>query len=923
MHTVTAQPLSEQILKLDPAVRIGKLPNGFTYFIRKNLEPKHRVQLYLANKVGSILETEDQQGLAHFLEHMSFNGTKHFPKNELVSYLEKAGVRFGSDLNAYTSFDETVYQLPIPSDDSLVFANGMQIMRDWAQDATLETEEINKERGIILQEKRQGGSASKRMSDKYLPILLNESRYSKRLPIGTDEVLNNFKPNTLRQFYKDWYRPDLQALIVVGDIDVDYVEKVIKSKFSDLKVNPKAKERTVYTVPLTSKNQFITVTDKEFTYTAIQVYSKLPSLVIKTASDFNESIKRSLFNQMLGARFSELSKQSDPPFIQGGAQINGLMANIDAFNVFMVAKPNETEKGFKAVWKEVERVKQIGFTESELKRAKQNLMISLESALKEKNNTHSSNLVNEYLNYFLNNQAAPGIDKEYSLVKEFLPLITIHDLNQLTEKYILEVNRDILVLGNESDNASLPNEITVQQWINDINNEKLELYVDQVSDKPLISKKPIAGKIIIEKVIDELDITEFTLNNGVRVILKPTDFKKDEIRFFAFSPGGTSLYSDSDFQSATNAAGIVSSGGLGDFNSIELPKVLNGKIVNISPYIRELSEGIQGYTSPADLETALTLLNMYFTAPRKDSTVFKGIISQSSARILNRSNDPNSVFNDTISAILGNYNIRRTGPSINKLKQINLDRAYEIYKERFADASDFTFIFVGNFNTSELKPSIEQWLGSLPALNRVEKAKDLGIKTPSGRIQKTVYKGIESKASVHLVFSGEYNYNLENNTQLAGLGEVLQFKLTERLRELESGVYNPSARASYNKFPSSTYSITLSFNCAVENVEKLIAASLDEINKLITMGPALVEIQKFRTENTRGMEVQLKDNGFWLRYLGNTYENNEDPKSILDYSKRLTNVTQESIRAAATKYLSGNNLIRLVLLPDQKASTLN
>lgn len=912
----SGQTTNKAPLPLDPSVRTGKLANGFTYYIRKNTEPKNRAQLYLVNKVGSVLENDDQRGLAHFIEHMSFNGTTHFPKNELVNYLQKAGVRFGSDLNAYTGFDETVYQLPIPTDDAEVFKNGMQIMRDWAQEATLDPVEIDQERGVILEEKRLGKGAQQRMQEQFLPVLFNNSRYAQRLPIGTEEVLKNFKPETLKQFYKDWYRPNLQALIVVGDIDVDAVEKMIKAKFSDLKLPKSPRKRTQYTIPLTGQNQFIAVTDKEFPATVMQVLIKLPELVVKTSDDYRKSIQRDLFNQMLAERYDELSKQADPAFIQGVAFMRGFMAGLDAYTVFIVAKPGEMEKGFKAVWRETERARKFGFTQTELDRAKKSYLTSMESSLKEKDKTRSENFVRDYQQYFLKGQAAPGIDYEYKLVQKQLPGITLAELNALAKKYIMDVNRDVVIMAPEKDKNNLPDKATIDNWFKNIQEEKLTAYVDQVSDKPLVSNIPAAGKVVSEKKTDELNVTELTLSNGVKVVLKPTDFKTDEIQFKAFSPGGTSLYSDADFQSAANAAGLVDNSGLGDFSPNELPKLLSGKIVQVSPYINERSEGISGSAAPKDLETAMQLIYLYFTAPRIDSAIFKGFISNSKSGLANRGNDPQSVFSDTVSAVLGNYNIRRTGPSIAKIEQINPAKAYAIYKERFADASDFTFTFIGNIDIEKIKPLLEQWLGSLPSIKRNEQPRDLGIHIPEGLIEKKVNKGSDSKATVRLVFSGEFVYNENNNIQLDALGQVLQIKLTERLREKESGVYSPSARTSYVKYPTSRYSIFVSFGCAPDNVERLIAATMDEINKIKTNGVEASDIQKIIAEDTRVKEIQLKDNGYWLNYLSNSYENNENPKSVLNYISSLNKLMPSSVKEAAQSFLSGKNIVKLVLLPE-------
>jgi len=904
-------------IPLDPAIRTGKLPNGFTYYIRKNIEPKNRVQLYLANKIGSIMENDDQRGLAHFMEHMGFNGTKNFPKNDLVNYLQKAGVRFGADLNAYTSFDETVYQLPIPSDDPEVLKNGIQIMRDWAQDATLDPAEIDKERGVVLEEKRLGKGAQQRMQDKYLPMLFNNSRYSDRLPIGTEEVLKNFSTETIKQFYKDWYRPDLQALIVVGDIDVDAMEQTIKAKFSDLKNPAKPRQRTKYSISLLNKNQFIAVTDKEFPVSVAQIMIKHPESKLITTTDYRNSILRSLFNSMIGTRFADMSKQADPPFLQAGANISDFLAGLDMYNVFVVAKPGEMERGFKAILTETERVQRFGFTQTELDRAKQSYLTNMESAFKEKDKTPSESLVNEYLRHFLEQEASPGIEYEYKMANSMTGGISLSDVNNLAKKYITDVNRDVIIMGPEKDKDNLPDEAKVESWISGTKQSNISPYVDQVSDKPLLSAKLSGGKVISESKIPEIGVTEFKLSNGVKVVLKPTDFKNDEISFSAFSAGGSSLYSDADFQSALYATAIIRNGGLGEFNSVQLPKLLSGKKVSVSPYIMERFEGISGSTSPKDIETALQLTYLYFTQPRKDAETFKGLIAQQKGGLANRGNDPNSVFADSVAAILGNYNVRRTGPSVEKINQVSLDRAFEIYKDRFADASDFTFVFVGSFNPTELRPLLEKYLGSLPSSNRKETAKDLGIQIPAGKIDKKIYKGQEPKASVRLVFSGDYTWSEKHNNQLNALAEVLTIKLIERLREDEGGVYGVGARASYTKFPKGRYSFSISFGCAPENVEKLISSTLDEINKIRVNGALAGDIEKFIAEETRTTETQLKDNGFWLGYLSSQLQNEDEPKQVLSYLESLKELSPEALKATVQYRLNPDNFIRMVLLPEK------
>jgi zinc protease len=907
---------SAQTLPLDPAVRTGKLANGFTYYIRHNEEPKNRVMLYLVNKAGSVLEDEDQRGLAHFMEHMSFNGTKHFPHNELIDYLQKAGVRFGADINAYTSFDETVYELPIPSDKPELLKSGMEIMRDWAHEALLDPGEIDKERGVVLEEKRLGKGAGERMQRQYWPVILNNSRYAVRIPIGWDTVLDNFKRPAIARFYNDWYRPDLQALIVVGDINVDQVEATIKQQFAGLKNPVHERVRTKYTVPLTAKNQFIAVTDKEMTATEAEIMIKHKAPELKTATDYRAALVQGLFDQMLSERYAELLRKADPPFISGSAGISGFIGGLDAYNASVQAKPGELEKGLKAVWRETERLKRFGFTETELERAKITQLNGMESAVKEKNKTNSGSYVKEYQAYFLKGEASPGIEREYELTKADLPAITLTDVNNLAKTYITGTNRDILILAPEKDKGSLPTEAVVNDWLKAVEAETLSPYKDEVSTKPLLSAMPVPGKIKSEEQNKELNITTITLSNGVKVLLKPTDFKNDQVLFSGFAPGGTSLYPDADYQSAANAAGVIAAGGIGNYNTGELSKYLEGKQLSVRPYIAERFQGINGGATPKDLETAMQLIYAYFTEPREDTAIFKGIIARSKAGLANRGSDPNSVFSDTVSAVLGNYNIRRTGPSLEKLEQISLDRAYHVYKERFADASNFTFTFVGSIDTNTIKPLLEKYLGSLPSTNQQELAKDLNIHPPTGKIEKTVYKGSEPKATVYLLYTGKYTYSPENNVKMDALKETLEIRLLERLREDESGVYSPGVQENTALLPQQRYSFLIHFGCAPQNVEKLIVSTLDEINKLKTIGPLQGNVDKWRAEEKTSFEPQLKTNDFWLGYLGGQLQNGQDLNEFNSYNSLLDAVKPGDVKTMAGNYLSGDNYIRLVLMPE-------
>ncbi|MDB5135246.1 MAG: insulinase family protein [Mucilaginibacter sp.] len=913
-----ATQLRDNLLPVDPNVIIGKLPNGLTYYIRKNVEPKNRAELYLVNKAGSVLETDAQQGLAHFTEHMAFNGTRDFPKNELVNYLQKSGVKFGADLNAYTSFDETVYQLPLPTDSVKTFEKGFDILADWAGNVTFDPKEIDSERGVVLEEERlRGKNAQERLQQQILPVLLNNSRYAIRLPIGKEDILKTFKPETIKSFYHDWYRPDLQAVIAVGDFDPKRVEQLIKDNFSDLKGPANEKPRTKYNVPASAGTSVKIATDKEFPYTLAEIVVKHPGTKVRTKADYIESLRVELFNQMLNARLNELTQKANPPFLFGRASYGSFIGNQDAFTSIAVAKSGELEKALKAVVAETERAKKFGFTQTELDRAKQDALTQIENAYNERDKTKSVNFVREYQQNFLQGEAIPGIEFEYNFQKENIGKIKLGEINALAGKYISDQNRAVIVEAPEKEKDKLPAEKTLLAWISTAG-KGVTAYVDEVSTKPLLAKEPTGSKITSEQKDEAIGTTTLTLGNGVKVILKPTTFKNDEVLISSYHFGGTSLASNEDFTSANMAAGVIGNSGLGDFTEIQLDKMLSGKNVSISPYINETTEGVNGNASPKDLETALQLVYLYYTQPRKDADIWQSNISQTKAVLVNRGLDPGSVFQDTVAATLSGNNFRRMVVTMDRLNSANLDKAYKFYQDRFADASGSTFTLVGSFDAEKIKPLLEKYLGGLPSANRNETYENLHIHAPTGQITKNVYKGIADKSSVQIVFSGEYEYNDENNLQVDALNEILNIKLIERLREKESGVYSPRVLASYVKLPNSRYNFTVLFGCAPANVDKLINATMEEIEKIRQNGPEAVDIQKFVAEESRSTEVKLKENAFWSAHLSSASENQENPDAVLNHIHDLNKVTVQSVKDAANKYLSSVNLIKLILLPEKK-----
>ncbi len=895
----------------DGDVRTGTLPNGFTYYIRKNTEPQKRAVFYLVNKVGSVLEDTSQRGLAHFIEHMGFDGTAHYPKNQLIDYLQKAGVRFGADVNAYTNADETVYQLPIPTDDADVVKNGVQILYDWAQGALLLPADIEKERGVVLEEKRLRSGAAERIYEQTLPIVFKNSRYADHPTIGTDAVLNSVKPEALQQFYHDWYRPDLQALIAVGDFDAGAMEKLVKQKFSALKNPSPEKPRESYSVPLETDNMAI-ITDKEYTVTTAELLFKHGRQTLTTEGNYVNYITRSLFNIMMQNRFRELNKQPGNQFTNAQVVITNYPGDMEVLRLTVTANAGQLESGLKAIWRENIRAIKFGFTQAEFKRAENIFHSAKYYAVKLKDKAPSLTYVNQYMQNFLNGDAMPDQDTELKMTEYYLPRLNFNSINNIWHEYTTKGTHDIIIAAPERDKARLPDTTAVKKWMNDVVLENIQPYADSVvSQSPIMAKVTAKSKVTQKQVFDKVDVTELTLSNGVKVILKPTDFGNQNIVFTGFAPGGTSVYSNADFSNAVAALPIVTAAGVGDMNSIQLLKLLENKSVTVNPFITAHTQGINGSCYPQTVEMALQLTNLYFTQPRKDTASFNEYIKKYNLNRKNRIVTPNTIYADTLNNVMGK--VRHGTPGI---KSVTLDKAYQIYKERFADASNFTFVFVGKLNVREMTDLAEKYLGTLPSVYGHEEAKDTKDHIADGIIKKTVYAGTDNKAQVNLIMSGNYDFKTENNVQFSALTEVLRIKLIERLRQQESGIYSTSVNIQLSKQPAQRYTFTINFTCAPEHVEMLIADALDEINKIKSNGPEEVDIEKYKSSYNRSLETQLKNNAFWLVYITSQYENHTDVSDVLNYKGLLDNLTKAGLKDFAARYLSESNFAQVILMPE-------
>ncbi len=910
-----------QVMPLDPKVKIGRLSNGLTYYIRHNSLPEKRVELRLVVNAGSVMEDDDQQGLAHFMEHMNFNGTKRFPKNELVSYLQSIGVEFGADLNAYTSFDETVYILPVPTDKPGLVDKGLQILEDWAHNALLDPAEIEKERGVVIEEWRLSRGADERMMKQTLPVQYRGSKYAQRLPIGTKEILEHFSPEVLKRFYTDWYRPDLQAVIVVGDIDVNDIEQKIKQTFGNIPAPPSPRKREVFKVPDHTETLSVVAKDKETAFPSIEVLFKKEPQPETTIGDYCRYMNRRLFTGMMNNRFRELTLKSNPPFVGAGSFYgNSIARTKDAYQLFANTSDTGMSRSLYAMMEESRRVMLHGFTPSEFDLQKKQLQSFYDRIFNEREKEESYKYVDEYVNNFLINEPIPGIEWEYDFVKQYLSSVKLPDINILAKQWVTKDNMVVTLNAPDKANVKIPSAEEVNAVLNSVDVAAIEPYKERILATSLMDASKLkSGKIISSKTDDELQTTTIKLSNGATVILKATNFKNDEIMFRAFSIGGHSLVKDADYFSASNAASIVTQSGVGNFSAIDLGNMLKGKNTSLSPNIALYNEGLNGSTIPKETETLLQLVHLYFTAPRKDKDAFESFKTRQKQLFANLAANPQIYFSAEFQKMMTQNHPRAGGlPKSEDFDKINLDRSIQIYKERFANAGDFTFLFVGSFEEETIKPLLEKYIGSLPGTAQKEAFKDLGIRPPTGKVDKVITKGADPKSVVSIIFTAPVPYNSNDGYALRSLGEVMDIKLVEQLREEKGSVYGVSSFGAINKIPYSYSNFSISFPCAPENVDTLSKAAVDELRKIINAGVTPEDIAKVKEQQTRKLETDLKQNQFWMSVLYDAYFLGNNPSDILNKQKQVSGLTSKIIQDAAKKYINLNSYIRATLKPDKQ-----
>lgn len=907
-----AQTKMDNKIPIEASVKIGKLSNGLTYYIKNNGKPANKVELRLAINAGSILEDEDQLGVAHFMEHMNFNGTKNFKKNELIDYLQSIGVKFGADLNAYTGFDQTVYILPIPSDDETKLDKGFQIIRDWAGSALLEDKDIDDERGVVLEEYRSRRGADSRMMEKYLPKLMYGSKYADRLPIGTEESIKNFSYESIRRFQKDWYRPDLMAVIAVGDVDVAQLENKIQKYFSDLPTQENPRERPSFSIK-NHEETFISIeADKESPFSRVQLMYKdyEDAKPTETVVAFRKSIIESLFSQMLNNRLDELRNGENPPFIFGFSYHGGTYArNREAYQSVANTSADGQLKGLEALLEESERVKRYGFTSGELERAKKNVLSRLEKSYNDRDKNESGRIISAYINHFLDKSPIPGIVWTFEMNKKLLPTINLEEVNKVIQNFIHDDNRVIIITGPKK-------VVTDQQVLDALNNVKtkeLKPYEDKEVAASLITDLPTMGKIVSAFKNDELGTKTFVLENGAKITYKKTDFKNDEILFTAFSFGGTSLYSDDELKATSFANGALTDAGVNGYTISDMRKMMSGKIANVRPYISGLSEGFNGSASPKNLEELFQLVHLYFTALNKDDKAFKSSINKNKSFLGNLLASPNFYFQKEMSDFMNQGNSRYTGfPSEEKYDAADYDLAYDKYKERFADAGDFNFYFVGNIDERKLAEYAMKYIASLPGKNANETYKVSTFRPLKGSHTKIVEKGKDPKSNVRITYQGETTFDKKEALAFKSLSDIVGIKLTEKLREEEGGVYSSRTSGTISKIPYGRYSFTISFPCAPENVDKLKDIAISEINAIVKNGPSEEDLMKTKKAQILDHKESVKRNRYWLNLIKNIDYLKNDVADASNFEEKVNALTKEDIQLVAKKYLTKGYILGIL-----------
>ena len=911
---VTTPAISDgdEPIPFDSQTRRGTLDNGLSYYIRANGTPPERAHISLVVNAGSILERPDQRGLAHFVEHMAFNGTNDFPGNRIVTMLESLGISFGAHTNAYTSFDETVYFLRLPTDDLRI---GIHILEQWAHALEFDGQEIEKERGVVLEEWRLSLGADSRIRNKQLPVLLRDSRYADRLPIGDPDIITSFDHQVLKDYYRSWYRPDLMAIIAVGDFDPDEVEALIREYFGPLAAPDNLSPRPIYDVPIQEDTRFSIVADPETPETRLFFLQQIKRGGLRTIDDYRARTIERLYGIMFNRRLDRMLTDAQSPFLDVGAGISSFARRERFATLFAQIEENNIAQALRALIIETRRIEEHGFGDGEFKRAKDTLLRSVEVAYEQRNTRNSRSYVQEYTRHYLADEASPGIEYELNLTKQLVDDIGIEDINAVAHQF-MSSDRTVWLSGPQNDRFMPPDEARLSTIIDEANNVPVVAYVDTFNERSLITESPTPGSITSETTHPDLGTTTWLLSNGARVIIKPTDFKDDEVLFATYSWGGLSLVSDDVWDAAREATGIVAEIGLADISSNELEELLADANVSLDPYIDFYSEGMRGSASVRDLETLLQLIHLSFVEPHRTEDGFQTYIRRLENEVRNRDLSPFARFRDRYSELYFGDHPRTRPHTLETVAQITLDDALDVYRDRYADADDFAFLFVGAIEPAQLRPLVETYIASLPAHPPSEQPRNIGINYTTGVVRETIRAGQEQQSVALISLHGGYEWSRTNNYYMQSLVDLLNILLREEIREEQGGVYSISASVDYSRLPLERYAIRISFGADPKRVDTLI----DEVLAIVTNLPdAEIDsdyITRIRNTQLNEYESGLSENGFWLAALQHHDLHDLDPSLIWEYRTLAENLTADDIRAIARRFLDPQRYLQLVLLPE-------
>jgi zinc protease len=909
-------------LPFDANVRVGRLSNGMRYFIRENSRPEKRVELRLVVNVGSVLEDDAQRGLAHVLEHMAFNGTRRFAKTEIVDFIERSGMTFGADLNAGTSFDETVYQLQLPSDTGRFISRAFEWFADVAGGGILlEAAEVEKERPVVIEEWRLGKGAIERIQQQQLPLLFKDSRYADRLPIGTKEVLDTFTRDDLLRFYRDWYRPDLMGLVVVGDIKADSIEAMIRANFGSIApAVATARSRDAYTVPGHTETLVSVATDKEYPQSNVAVVWKKTAVAGGTVADYERDIALGLALSMFNQRLDEIVRRPGAPFSGAGASQGRLVRPLETFQLSAVVSDGGIANGLTAVLTEAERVRRFGFTQTELDRAKTSLLRSLELQYAERTRTNSATFAARYTDHILTGDPVLGIEQRLPLVNALVPQITLAEVNALTQGWLADANRVILAAAPEKEGAPVPSSAELLRILNQAQSATVTAYVDSEAGATLVASPPTPGSITASRTLPALGVTEWTLSNGAKVLYKQTDFQADQVVFSGTSIGGVGADAGNikDFYSVILGPQLLERGGAGTLDAIELRKLLTGKVAAVSAAFDERSESVSGSASVKDIGTLFELVWAKLITPRVDTAAIDAFKQQLAPVFANRANQPAAVYQDTVSVTMGSGHPLTQPLTTEAIRQLDPGLALRVFKDRFADFSDFTFIVVGNVDEATLRPLVERWLAPLPGRGRRETPVDLGVRPPTGVIKKVVRKGVEPQAQTTILLTGETEWTRARGLHSQVLTEVLQIRLRETLREDLGGTYGAGASVSLERWPTGRFQTAVQFGSSPARADTLADVALEVVRKLAAEGPTADELSKVKENLLRSRETALKQNGFWQSVLQQSVLWGDDPTELITgYTARVEAMTLADITTTAKLVLDPTNRATFVLLPEK------